>query len=252
MNKCIISILLLASSQLANAGSITDTYTPGDTLTAEKMNNVKVAVNDNDTNIATKQNLITGTCVVGQYIREIKSDGTVTCEVDADTDTDTTYYPGSGLELVGTTFSISEKTHYLTVPSVAFRPYSSDTTFTGDGENPFMSVTGGEIATIAVVNVPHGATITGLSMRAWDASPASFVTIDLRKFTGGPRTSSISAISTTAQENQGYYVKSDDTISEEVDLSTSNHNFYYLLQTLPTAGTSAGPTVYAARITYTY
>ena len=50
MNKCKIStlsILLLASSQLASAGSITDTYTTGDTLTAAKLDNIKTAVNGN-------------------------------------------------------------------------------------------------------------------------------------------------------------------------------------------------------------
>lgn len=41
-------IALAISSQLVSAGSVTDTYTAGDTLTAAKMDNIKSAVNDND------------------------------------------------------------------------------------------------------------------------------------------------------------------------------------------------------------
>jgi hypothetical protein len=44
-------IVLSLTSQFITAGPITDTYTTGDTLTAKKMNNIKSAVNDNDTNI---------------------------------------------------------------------------------------------------------------------------------------------------------------------------------------------------------
>lgn len=248
MKYRIITIIALAfTSQLVNAGSITDTYTAGDTLTAAKMDNIKAAVNDNDT---TKQDRVTGVCAVGQSIRVINTDGSVSCEVD--TDTNTTYSAGTGLSLSGTTFSVPTKTHYFTVPAVAFRPYESDTTFTGGSTNPFMSITGGTIGTIAAVNLPHGARITGLSMRAWDVSVTNFVKIDLRKFAGFATTTSISSVTTTAAENVGFYVKSDNTISEVVDLSTLNHNFYYLVQTLQAAGSSSGPSVYAVRITYTY
>jgi len=45
------AISTVAYSQSSFAGSITDTYTTGDTLTATKINNVKSAVNDNDTRI---------------------------------------------------------------------------------------------------------------------------------------------------------------------------------------------------------
>lgn len=50
-NRLIIatSIALALSSQYAVAGSIADSYLTGDTLTAAKMDNIKAAVNDNDT-----------------------------------------------------------------------------------------------------------------------------------------------------------------------------------------------------------
>lgn len=61
MNKCMISTLstiLLASSQLASAGSITDTYTAGDTLTTTKMDNIKTAVNGNAADVSSNTNRI--------------------------------------------------------------------------------------------------------------------------------------------------------------------------------------------------
>ena len=67
MNRCIIStlsIILLVSSQLASAGSITDTYTTGDTLTTTKMDNIKTAVNGNAADVSsntTRINLLEGT-----------------------------------------------------------------------------------------------------------------------------------------------------------------------------------------------
>lgn len=43
------AIVMALSSQFVIAGSITDTYSTGDTLTSTQMNNIKTAVNDNDT-----------------------------------------------------------------------------------------------------------------------------------------------------------------------------------------------------------
>jgi hypothetical protein len=54
MNRCYIlafGIVIGAYSQINLAGEITDKYTSGDTLTAEKLNNIKSAVNDNSQSI---------------------------------------------------------------------------------------------------------------------------------------------------------------------------------------------------------
>jgi len=72
------TIALLINSQIVAAGAILDSYAKGDTLTAQKMDAIKSAVNDNDLNISnntiivdTKQDRVTGTCSIGQAIREI-------------------------------------------------------------------------------------------------------------------------------------------------------------------------------------
>ena len=49
--KFISTIGLLSISQFAHSDSITDTYTTGDTLTTMTLNNIKSAVNDNDTRV---------------------------------------------------------------------------------------------------------------------------------------------------------------------------------------------------------
>ena len=47
----VLSIALTLTSTIVSAGAITDTYTAGDVLTAAKMDNIKAAVNDNNTNL---------------------------------------------------------------------------------------------------------------------------------------------------------------------------------------------------------
>jgi hypothetical protein len=235
----------VTASEIANnAVGLTEVST--DAINSSKIVDGSIVAADID-NTSVQQRLSMA-CAAGSSIRDIAADGTPTCEVD----TDTTYTAGSGLSLTGTVFSVAPKTHYLMVPAASFRPVVSDTTFFGEASNPYQSITGGTLYTVAPVDVPHGATITGLSMRAWDTSTTNSVTIDLRKFSGFATTTSLASVSTTTLESVGFYVKEDNTISELVNLSTANHNYYYLVQTVESAASGSGPTIYAARVTYTY
>jgi len=47
----LLTLIMMFSTQTIFAGSISDVYNAGDTLTAAKMDNIKNAVNDNDSNV---------------------------------------------------------------------------------------------------------------------------------------------------------------------------------------------------------
>ena len=66
------SLLWLNATHFAHAANVEDEYLPGDTLTAEKMTNIKAAVNS-------KQDLVIGVCPTGQAIVAVNADGTVEC-----------------------------------------------------------------------------------------------------------------------------------------------------------------------------
>lgn len=139
--KFVSIIGLLSFSQLAYSDSITDNYTTGDTLTAATLNNIKAAVNDNDTNvgtnataisgntagiganataigtntsaIGTKQNIVTGTCPAGQSIRVINANGSVTCEVDTDTNTNASTLCTAGQYLSGSGACVEKRPYRI-------------------------------------------------------------------------------------------------------------------------------------------
>ena len=92
-------IALALTSQFVSAEDITDSYSTGDTLTAEKMNNIKSAVNS-------KQNRVIEACDPGSSIREIKPDGAVTCEPGGGTGDITEVIAAGGLTGGGTSGSV--------------------------------------------------------------------------------------------------------------------------------------------------
>ena len=73
-------------------GTISMTLLPGEVITQVKLTEI----------LSGYQQLVTGVCGAGYAIRLINPDGTVVCEQD----TDTTYSAGTGLQLVGTVFSV--------------------------------------------------------------------------------------------------------------------------------------------------
>jgi len=73
----VVSLGLASGSAAVYAGSITDTYTTGDTLTATTMGNIKSAVNDNDGRVTTNAGGIsTNTTNIGNNTTAIGSNTT--------------------------------------------------------------------------------------------------------------------------------------------------------------------------------
>jgi hypothetical protein len=68
------------------------------------------------------QDRVYGTCPAGQSIRTIHEDGSVTCETDDDSDT--TYTAGTGLDLVGTEFSVLTDTIQTRISEVCGSGYA--------------------------------------------------------------------------------------------------------------------------------
>ena len=122
-----VAVLLMATSLSAAEIPFT-TFDANTTAKASEVNNnflyLQSSINNNASRLTTaesditaaeaditnlgtsKQNRVTGTCAVGQVISAINADGSVICKADIDTDTNTVYSASSGINLVGTTFSI--------------------------------------------------------------------------------------------------------------------------------------------------
>lgn len=151
IQKVIIStvIALAFTSQLVTAGSITDTYTTGDTLTATMLNNIKTAVNDND---ASKQELITGSCSSNSAISGVNADGSVNCQ---------TTYPATGFVSVSAVVGRPDNEAAATQTVMLFN-VAGITRGTSAADSNIV------IRLLAPLNLPEGASVTSFSFRVWD------------------------------------------------------------------------------------
>ena len=144
------SIIALAlSSQLVTAGSITDTYATGDTLTATKLDNVKAAVNDNNTVM-------------------MNHSGDLSAHHNRYTDADAVSAVGSG----NITFTPPHTSFYQINPT-DFQPSGSSIGQDVIGRNYLNGVyklAGETNAVYASLKIPHASTIMSISCIVDDTS----------------------------------------------------------------------------------
>jgi hypothetical protein len=214
------TITLALVSQIATSGTITDTYATGDTLTATKLNNIKTAVNDNDT---TKQDRVTGTCPTNQSIRVINSDGTVVCEVISD----------------------PTATMYHSIPGAAFLPESSSLIWI-QSSTTYKYLTGGGNSFYAPVELPHGVIMTNFSCRVRDASTSYSVAVQLYR-----KEVAIASAATTILENPIFITISSAINSSYETVNNSGDARYQIKFTVDNSLCGASCGIATCTILYT-
>ena len=108
IRNLVIGAALATSFSAVAALTIPNKFEPNTLIRAADMNanfsSVKAASDALETSVNTKQTRVTGVCVVGSSIREIKADGTVVC----DTTATPSYTAGAGLNIAANAISISD------------------------------------------------------------------------------------------------------------------------------------------------
>ena len=108
----LIGVFTVASTlSVLAAVNIPHVFKPGDLITASDMNenfsSLKAGIDAVETSASAKQTRVSGVCAAGSSIREVKADGTVTCQTDnVGTGGGASYTAGSGLTLAANQFSV--------------------------------------------------------------------------------------------------------------------------------------------------
>ena len=268
-------ITLALYSITANADTVTGltSYASGTVLNAGDLNNdntqIKSAVDDNNskiganttaigvnaTNIATKQTRVSETCAVGQSIRVINADGTVTCEVD----TNTTYSAGSGLSLSGTSFSVnpsltvnsitynSPRTHYISIPAQAFVSSLGNPVNTSWGNGGAYPTTVANDAMVAPVYLPDGAVITEYYFYYVDNDAATDMSASLQRRTHLGALTTINTLTSSGTPSASAVSKS---ATLAVTVNNSLNNYSVRVSAFPWPGSEI-LRIYSVRISYT-
>jgi len=213
--KLSIFALAMLFSWGTQAGNVGSAFTDGDTLTATQMTEIKDAVNDNDVRaIANEGDVFT-------------NDGRITA-----------------LE------SLSGATSYLSIPARGgFVAFDGDDAFAACAPNTFAWTGIGSSVFTAMVNLPHGSTITGFTYYFWRSGGATLETSAALYRQAIPATSrqEIGLFTSTAADS-GHTSGAAPTI-DVTRAVVDNQNFtYYIEANLPEAGTLC---VDGALITYT-
>ena len=108
----LIGVFTVASTlSVLAAVNIPHIFKPGDLITASDMNenfsSLKAGIDAVETSASAKQTRVSGVCAAGSSIREVKADGTVTCQTDnVGTGGGASYTAGAGLTLAANQFSV--------------------------------------------------------------------------------------------------------------------------------------------------
>ena len=246
----LIGLMMAGVTLVAGEVTIPNSFTAGTAAKASEVNGnfaaVKTAVDGNANDIATNSHDIDGKltkniteCTAGSSIRKINTDGTVVCEDD--TDTDTTYTAGGGIDVSGTT--IRRVSGYVSIHASAFSTSDdiNDQTQTcvPSYYNGFVflflkSSTKSTCKAFAPVSLPDGATVTSLQcfMVKNDGQTTTPSEVDLHSLNAGGASSQMAKVEIPASHNSASVVASteDTTIQNS---TVDNNQYTYFLEYNP-------------------
>ena len=261
------TLLLACNFAWSSDVTIPNTFSSGTPAVAGEVNSnftaVKTAVDDNDARITivenNKQNRVTGTCGIGSSIRTINSDGSVVCQTDADSGgTITELTAGGGLTGGGASGVVSLQLNdgYVSVHSSSLQGGNPTTCIGIYGPGFYWSTTSTTPNCFAVagLNLPHGATLSGISCRLWDsdANGLSYVRLAASSLATG----NVQVLyTTTSTVDGGGQTVSTLTISDPSMATINNELYaYYLIWNSTHNATTVGSNAafYSCSIGYVY
>ncbi len=146
------------------------TFTSNTPAKASEVNDnfsaIKTAVDDNATDITTKQNQISGNCALGTSIRAIAADGSVTCDAGQSVISVNGHAFSSELQFADHATKCYLTKNY-TIPYVYFRGEATATSVSCDA--------------VAGIQLPHGATLSQLDCTVYDNSPNNSLKAHLKR-----------------------------------------------------------------------
>lgn len=209
-------------------------------------------------------NYLTSTAAASMYLTQSAASGAYLAQSTASStyltqsNAATTYLPLSGgtlsgaltgTSITGTSFSYpSAQTKYKTIPANNFvqRAGQSSVFSHTEAGNAYYWVSG-DVSPMAGVDLPDGATVTGLTLYAYDNSASDMsVVLAGRSLTADSPLVMASVISDGGSGSPGW----SNTETSITNATIDNDNYYYFMYPLLN-NTSANLTFRAARITYT-